>query len=155
MSYPFGQGGIMGKEPKMRKHWPPQTSPRPSGYPAPQGLGRSLTRQLSMECGNVLYSYECRMIAWVMIGILFLGKVTEGRAQELSANPWGLESALRNQWGQEMPQKRIAVIFPEMPEPDDPEAWEDPDSLPPTLFDPTVASDDSSLGPSSIPGGIF
>ncbi len=82
----------MEKEPKMRKHWPPQTCPRPSGYPAPQGLGRSLTRQLSMECGNVLYSYECRMMAWVMIGILFLGKGVEGRAQELSANPFGLES---------------------------------------------------------------
>ena len=30
--------------------------------------------------------------AWVMIGILFLGKGVEGRAQELSANPFGLES---------------------------------------------------------------
>ena len=45
-----------------------------------------------MECGNVLYSYECRMMVWVMIGILFLGKGMEGRAQELSANPFGLES---------------------------------------------------------------
>ena len=56
----------MEKRPKMRKH--------------------------SMECGNVLYSYECRMMVWVMIGILFLGKGMEGRAQELSANPFGLES---------------------------------------------------------------
>ena len=56
----------MEKRPKMRKH--------------------------SMECGNVLYSYECRMMVWVMIGILFLGKGVEGRAQELSANPFGLES---------------------------------------------------------------
>ncbi len=111
--------------------------------------------RMKKQAKTVLQSQECRMMAWVMIGILFLGKVTEGRAQELSANPWGLESALRNQWGQGMPQKRIAVIFPEIPEPDDPEAWEDPDSLPPTLFDPTVASDDSSLGPSSIPRGIF
>ena len=31
-------------------------------------------------------------MAWVMIGILFLGKGIEGQAQELSANPFGLES---------------------------------------------------------------
>ena len=38
---------------KIRKHWPPQTCPRPSGNAAPQGVVMSLTRQLSMECGNV------------------------------------------------------------------------------------------------------
>ena len=63
---PLGQNGRMKKRLKIRKH--------------------------SMECGNVLYSYECRMMAWVMIGILFLGKRMEVRAQELSANPFGLES---------------------------------------------------------------
>ena len=48
--------------------------------------------RMKKQAKTVLQSQECRMMAWVMIGILFLGKGMEGWAQELSANPFGLES---------------------------------------------------------------
>jgi len=52
----------MEKRPKMRKYWPLQNYPRPSGNAAPQRVVMSLTRRLSMECGNVLHSWEYRMM---------------------------------------------------------------------------------------------
>jgi hypothetical protein len=89
---------------------------------------------------RVMCFYSGRAVALAVLSVFVVGPCEASHPRKLTS---------KNSLGRKVPDQKIAVVQPEIPEPDDQNEWQDPDALPPTFFGHIDFLKFSSPSPSS------